>query len=151
MFLAKKQYVTDLLSVRTYYHGPCFRFSWWTVTRKCNYNCVYISYTVFPEKGNWRLILSQTNIFHIFPASVPTNSVRKFLEGACSRKTKACIPQNVFWLNRLFFDPANTNDNICLAIDSSGVSRDGHGRFRTKAGKPKFQVCYFNSKNDEQV
>ena len=43
------------------------------------------------------------------------------------------------------------NDNICLAIDSSGVNRDGHGRFRTKTGNPEFQVCYFNSKNDEQV
>ena len=59
-----------------------------TVTRKYNYNCVYIFHTVFPEKSNWRLILSQTNIFNIFPASVPINSVRKILEGACSRKTK---------------------------------------------------------------
>ena len=38
-----------------------------------------------------------------------------------------------------------------MAIDSSGVNRDGHGRFRTKTGNPKFQVCYFNLKNDEQV
>ena len=59
-----------------------------SVTRKYNYNCVYIFHTVFPEKSNWRLILSQTNIFNIFPASVPINSVRKILEGACSRKTK---------------------------------------------------------------
>ena len=57
-----------------------------TVTRKCNNNCVYIFYTVFPEKSNWRLMLSQTNILNIFPASVPINSVRKILEGACSRK-----------------------------------------------------------------
>ena len=32
-----------------------------TVTRKYNYNCVYIFHTVFHEKSNWRLILSQTN------------------------------------------------------------------------------------------
>ena len=122
-----------------------------TVTRKYNYNCVYIFHTVFPEKSNWRLILSQTNIFNIFPASVPINSVRKILEGACSRKTKKYIPQNAFWLNRLFFDLANMNDKICLTIDSSGVNKDGPGRFRTKADNPEFQVCYFNSKNDEQV
>ena len=122
-----------------------------TVTGKYNYNCVYIFHTVFPEKSNWRLILSQTNIFNIFPASVPINSVRKILEGACSRKTKKYIPQNAFWLNRLFFDLANMNDKICLTIDSSGVNKDGPGRFRTKADNPEFQVCYFNSKNDEQV
>ena len=56
-----------------------------------------------------------------------------------------------FWLNRLFFDLANANDKICLTIDSSGVNKDGPGRFRTKADNPEFQVCYFNLKNDEQV
>ena len=122
-----------------------------SVTRKYNYNCVYIFHTVFPEKSNWRLILSQTNIFNIFPASVPINSVRKILEGACSRKTQKYILQNAFWFNRLFFDLANTNDKICLTIDSSSVNKDGPGRFRTKADNPEFQVCYFNSKNDEQV
>ena len=29
-----------------------------TVTRRYNYSCVYIFHTVFPEKSNWRLILS---------------------------------------------------------------------------------------------
>ena len=122
-----------------------------SVTRKYNYNCVYIFHTVFPEKSNWRLILSQTNIFNIFPASVPINSVRKILEGACSRKTQKYTLQNAFWFNRLFFDLANTNDKICLTIDSSGVNKDGPGRFTTKADNPEFQVFYFNSKNDEQV
>ena len=108
-------------------------------------------HTIFPEKVNWRLILSQTNIFNIFPASVPINSARKISEGACSRKTKKYIPQNAFWLNRLFFELANTNDKICLTTDSCGVNKDGPGRFRTKDDNPEFQVCYFNSKNNEQV
>ena len=125
--------------------------AFWTVTRKYNYNCVYIFHTVFPEKSNWRLILSQTNIFNIFPACVPINSVRKILEGACSRKTKKYIPQHDFWLNRLFIDLANTNDKICLTTDLSGVNKDRPGRFKTKADNPEFQVCYFNSKNDGQV
>ena len=110
-----------------------------TVTRIYNYNCGYIFHTVFPEKNNWRLILSQTNITNIFLASIPINSVRKILESVCSRKTKKYILQNPFWLNRLFFDLANTNDRICLTIDSSGVNKDGPGRFRTKADNPEFQ------------
>ena len=43
------------------------------------------------------------------------------------------------------------NDKICLTIDSSGVNKDGPGRFRTNADNPEFQIYYFNSKNDEQV
>ena len=93
---------------------------------------------------------SQTNIFNIFPAYVPINSVRKILKGACSIKTKKYMWQNrriyAFWLNRLFFDLANANDKICLTIDSSGVNKDGPGRFRAKADNPEFQVCYFSSK-----
>ena len=122
-----------------------------TVTRKYNYNCVYIFHNVFPEKSNWTLILSQTDIFNIFPASVPINSVRKILEGACSRKIKTCIPQNAFWLNRLSFDLANTNDKICLIIHSSGVNKNGPGRFIAKADNPEFHVCCFDSKNEKKV
>ena len=92
-------------------------------------------HTVFPEKSNWRLILSYTNIFNIF------NSIRKILEGAYSRKTKKYIPQNAFWLNRLFFDLASTNDKLCLTINLSGVNKDGPGTFRTKADNPEFQFA----------
>ena len=116
-----------------------------TVTRKYSYSCVYIFHTIFPEKANWKWILSQTNIFNIFPESVPINSVRRILEGACSRKSKKYIPQNAFWLNRLFFDLANTNNKIwSLTIESSGVNKDKYGRFRTKVNNLEFQVCYFN-------
>ena len=66
--------------------------SFLTVTRKYNYNCIYIFHTIFPEKANWQTILSQT-IIYIFPATVPLNSVRKILEGACIRKTSKYIPQ----------------------------------------------------------
>ena len=62
-----------------------------TVARKCNYNCVYIFHKIYPEKANWRMILSQTNIY-IFPATVPLNSVRKILEGTSIRKTSKYIP-----------------------------------------------------------
>ena len=59
-----------------------------TVIRKYNHIFTflhfYIFHAVFPEKNNWRLILSQTNIFNIFLASIPINSVRKILEGVCS-------------------------------------------------------------------
>ena len=51
--------------------------SFLTVARKYNYNCVYAFHTIYTEKSNWKTILSQTNIFNIFPASVPISSVKK--------------------------------------------------------------------------
>ena len=85
-----------------------------TVARKFNYRCVYIFHTIYPEKSIWRTILSQTNIFNIFPASVSLASVRKILEGVCIRKTRKYIPQSSLWISRLLIELANRYDRVCL-------------------------------------
>ena len=91
--------------------------SFLTVVRKYNYNCVYIFHTIYQEKANWQTILSQTNIYNIFPATVPLNSIRKILEGACIRKTSKYIPQASLWISRVFIELANRNDKACLTLD----------------------------------
>ena len=95
--------------------------------------------------------MSQTNIFNIFPASVPISSVKKILELSCIRKTSKYIPQSSLWISRLFIELPNKNDKVCLTLDCSNKNKDGSGRFRTKADNPETQFCYFNSSNDEQV
>ena len=125
--------------------------SFLTVARKYNYNCVYIFHTLYPEKSIWRTILSQTNIFNIFPATVLINSVKKSLENACIQKTSKYIPQTSLWISRLFVELANRNDKVCLTLDCTNTNKDGPGRFRTEADNPDYQLCYFNSANDEQV
>ena len=95
--------------------------------------------------------LSHTNIYNIFPATVPFNSVKKILEGACIRKTSKYIPQSALWISRLFIELANRSEKVCLTIDCSNTNRDGPGRFRPEVDNPDFQACYFNSANDEQV
>ena len=125
--------------------------SFLTVARKYDYSCMYIFHSIYPEKTVWRTILSQTNIYNIFPATVLFNNVKKILEGACIRKTSKYIPQSAFWISRLFIELANRNEKVCLTLDCSNINRDGPGRFRTEADNPEFQSCYFNSANDEQV
>ena len=46
---------------------------------------------------------------------------------------------------------ANRNDKVCLTLDCTNTNKDGPGRFRTKADNPDYQLCYFNSANNEQV
>ena len=125
--------------------------SFLTVARKYSYNCVYVFHTKYPDKANWRTILSQTNIYNIFASTVPFNNVRKILEGACIRKTNKYIPQASLWISRLFIELVNRDDKVCLTLDCSNTNRDGPGRFRTEADNPDFQACYFNSANHEQV
>ena len=122
-----------------------------TVARKYKYNCIYIFHTIYPEKATWKTILSQTNIFNIFPASVSLNSVRRILDGSCVRKTTRYIPRSLLWINRLFIKLANKGQKVCLTIDCSNTNRDGPSRFRSNADNPDKQVCYFNTPTDEQV
>ena len=125
--------------------------SFLTVARKYSFNCGYIFLSIHTEKTIWQTILSQTNIYNIFPATVPFNSVKKILEGACIRKTMKYIPRSALWISRLFIELANRNEKIFLTLDCSNTNRDGPRRFRTEADNPDFKACYFNSTDDEQV
>ena len=122
-----------------------------TVARKYKYNCVYIFHTIYPEKATWKTILSQTNIFNIFPASVSLSSVKRILDGSCVRKTTRYIPRSLLWINRLLIELANKSQKVCLTLDCSNTNRDGPSRFRSDADNPDKQVCYFNTPTDEQV
>ena len=125
--------------------------SFLTVARKYKYNCVYIFHTIYPEKATWKTILSQTNIFNIFPASVSLNAVKRILDGVCVRKATKYIPRSLLWVNRLFIELANKSQKVCLTLDCSNTNRDGPSRFRSEADNPDKQVCYFNTPTDEQV
>ena len=86
------------------------------VARKLNYTWVYIFHTIYPGKSIWKTILSQTNIFNIFPASVSLTSVEKILEGIYIRKTREYVPQSVLWISRLFIELANRDVRVCLNL-----------------------------------
>ena len=88
---------------------------------------------------------------NIFPASVGLLSVTKVLKANCICKTLRCIPVSSLRINNLFIKLANKGGNVCLSIDCSGFNPSGPGSFRTKAGNPDSQTCYFNVSNDNQM
>ena len=54
-----------------------------TVSGKFGYNCVYVFHVIVPASQIWQKNISQTNIFNIFPASVPHNTVAKIIPSNC--------------------------------------------------------------------
>ena len=106
-----------------------------TVSRKYGYNVVYVFHVIMQSNQIWQKILSQTNIFNIFPASVPLSS--KILQSNCVSRTKKYIPVRQLWLTRLFIELVNSNKKHCLTIDCSFVNINGPGRFRTQADNQK--------------
>ena len=94
-------------------------------------------------------IISQTNIFNIFPATVPFNSVSKIIQGNCILQSKKYVPVRSLWLSRVFNDLANSHQKHCLTIDCGYQNKNGPGRFRSSAENPEKQVCYFNKPGDD--
>ena len=75
-----------------------------TTAGKYRYHWVYIFHVIFLKKAISRSIISQTNIFNIFPASAPLNSVKTNCNG---KPFKKYIPENSLLLTRSFIDLAN--------------------------------------------
>ena len=120
-----------------------------TISRKFGYNCVYLFHVIVPSSQIWKNIISQTNIFNLFPASVPYNTVAKIIQSSCILQTKKYVPARSLWLNRVFTDLTNSHEKLCLTIDCGYINKNGPGRYRSSADNPEKQVCYFNKPNDD--
>ena len=121
-----------------------------TESRKYGYNVVYVFHVIIPSNQIWQKILSQTNIFNIFPASVPFNSITNILQANCISRSKSYIPVRSLWLTRLFIELANSHEKHCLTLDCSYLNKNGPGRYRTRAENPEKQVFYFAKPNDDK-
>ena len=120
-----------------------------TVSRKFGYNCVYVFHVIVPASQVWQRIISQTNVFNIFLASVPHNRVAKIIQSNCILQSKKYVPARSLWLNRVFTDLANSHEKHCLRIDCGYVNKNGAGRYSSSAENPEKQVCYFKKPNDD--
>ena len=98
-----------------------------TVSRKFGYNRVYAFHVTVPASQIWQKIISQTNIFNIFPASVPHNTVAKNIQSNCILQTKKYVPARSLWLNRVFSDLANSRQKHSLTIDCGNINKNGPG------------------------
>ena len=120
-----------------------------TVSRTFGYNCVYVFHVVVPSSQVWQKSISQTNIFNIFPASVPFNTTSKIIQSNCILQSKKYVPARSLWLNRVFSDLANSHEKHCLTIDCGYLNKNGPGGYRSSADNPDRQVCYFNKPGDD--
>ena len=103
-----------------------------------------VFHVIVPSSQIWQKIISQTNIFNIFPASVTYNTVAKIIQSNCILQSKKYVPARSLWLNRVFSDLANSHEKHCLTIDCGYLNKNGPGRYRSSADNPEKQVCYFN-------
>ena len=103
---------------------------------------------IVPSSQIWQKTISQTNIFNIFPVSVPYNTVTKIIQSNCILHSKKYVPARSLWLSRVFTDLSNSQEKLCLTIDF-GYNKNEPGRYSSSADNPDKQVCYFNKPNDD--
>ena len=121
--------------------------SFLTVSGKYGYSCVNIFHIVFSHLSNWiyRIYLSQTKIFNIFPSAVQLESMSKILTNNCDRETIKYISKCELWISRLYFEVADKKDYSCFTI---GYGKSGPAKCRTEADNNLKQTCYYGQKKN---
>ena len=66
------------------------------VSRKYGMTCVYIFHTIYPSRQNWKMIMSQTQIFNFFPGSVHSSSINRTLPLFANRYKNIYLPIRIF-------------------------------------------------------
>ena len=66
------------------------------VSRKYGMICVYIFHTIYPSRQNWKMIMSQTQIFNFFPGSVHSSSINRTLSLFANRYKNIYLPIRIF-------------------------------------------------------
>ena len=150
-----KKISMDCVIVMDYVSGIADNFKkfaeFLTVCRKYRYLCIYVFHIIMPENQIWKKILSQNNIFNIFPSSVSYNTVAKILQSNCRQTTKKYVPALLMWLNRVFSDLTKADEQHCLTIDCSVVNKNDPSRYRTQADEIEKQICYFDKPHDDKL
>ena len=114
--------VMDCLNVMDNVSGiadSCKEFeTFLTVSRKYKYHCIYVFYIIILEKN----IISQTNIFNIFPCSVSFNTVSNTFQINYVPTTTKYVPVHSMWLTRIFLDHTSQDEQDYLAIECIHVN-----------------------------
>ena len=96
--------------------------SFLTDMRKFCYSCVLNFYLFYPEKANWKLMISQTKMLNLFAAYVNLSSVTSILSVSCTRVTFCQIPKSSLWLDRLPIDLSHKSSSGKILTNLSRVA-----------------------------
>ena len=119
-------------------------FYFLTVSRKYGLSCVYIFHTIYPNKENWEMIMSQTHIFNFYPGSVHNGTILRTVSLFGNKYKNTYVPKRNVWLSTLYFNVSNSKQKQRLTIDTREINDLGPGKFRTQADNGTRQICYYN-------
>ena len=122
------------------------------VSRKYGFSCFYVFHTIYLNRQNWEMIMSQTNIFNFFPGSTQQKNTQnsfsfqilKTISLFASRYKSSYVPTSNVWLSKLYFHISTSKLKQYLTVDTRTINDLGPGKFRMQADNNLKQVCYYN-------
>ena len=76
-------------------------FNFLTVSRKYGLSCVYTFHTIYPNRQNWDMIMSQTHIFNFFPGSVHNGTILRTVSLFANKFKNSYVPTRKMWLSNM--------------------------------------------------
>ena len=79
-----------------------------TVSRKYGLSYVYIFHTIYPNRQNWEMIMSQTRIFNFFLESVNNGTILRTVSPLANKYKNTYVPTRNIWHSKLYFNISNS-------------------------------------------
>ena len=114
------------------------------VCRKFGYSLLYVFHETVQSRPRWKDILSQTQIFCVFPWALDLfiNYLMKFVTRSGSGR--GYVSRQQMWITNLVKALAKKSGYSCFCADRR-PHVSGAARYRSQVENPTVQYCYLNS------
>ena len=121
-----------------------------TYCHKFGYCVLYISHKSTLSCPRWKDILSQTQIFCVFPSAMDlvVNHLVKFLTRGTN--TTGYVSRQQLWLTSLVRTLEKQSGYSCFCLDKR-PNVLGAARYKSQVESPKTQHCYLNSSTSDKL
>ena len=121
-----------------------------TVCRKFGYSLLYVFHETVQSSPRWKDILSQTQIFCVFPSTLDLviNYLMKFVTRSGSGR--GYVSRQQMWITNLVRVLAKKSGYSCFCVDKR-PHVFGAARYRSQVENPMVQYCYLNSSTSEKL
>ena len=121
-----------------------------TVCRKFGYTLLYVFHETVQSSPRWKDILSQMQIFCVFPSALDLviNYLMKFVTRSGSGR--GYVSRQQMWITNFVRALAKKSGYSCFCVDRRPHVL-GAARYRSQVENPTVQYCYLNSSTSDKL
>ena len=98
-----------------------------TISRKYGFTCVYVFHTIYPNRQNQEMVMSQMHIFNFFPGSIHNSKILKTLSLFANQQKTLIYLRDRFGLINFIMKYLIEKKKKCLTVDTRDINEFGPG------------------------